>query len=152
MPKFGPRMCQIEDCSAWFIPTGPAAKYCPICAEQVKLSNAARNTQNYRIRNGLVQRPGVGKGGNNAKGEEDSQHKNGMGYFMSIRGAVRIKRRYCERCNKDLISVGRYEWVVHHRDHDRSNNVDENFELLCKRCHQIEHECHKAFEGAEVIP
>jgi hypothetical protein len=51
-----------------------------------------------------------------------------------------------------LISVGKYEWVVHHRDHDRSNNVDENFELLCKRCHQIEHECHKAFEGAEVIP
>lgn len=151
MPKFGTRMCEIEDCSTWFVPTGPAAKYCSICAIQIKLRKGRNNMQQYRIRHGLLKKPGVGKGGNNAKGVDDSQHKNGIGYFMSVRHKIKLDRRYCEDCKKDLINAGRYEWVIHHRDHDRSNNEDDNFELLCKRCHQIEHECHKAFEGAETI-
>ena len=33
--------------------------------------------------------------------------------------------------------------AVHHKDHNRKNNVESNFELLCKRCHQVEHECWK---------
>lgn len=46
---------------------------------------------------------------------------------------------------------------MHHKDHNRKNNREENFELLCKRCHQVEHECWKNLpngyrEGATTIP
>jgi len=33
--------------------------------------------------------------------------------------------------------------VVHHLDHDRTNNQLENLTVLCKRCHQIHHDCTK---------
>jgi 5-methylcytosine-specific restriction endonuclease McrA len=36
--------------------------------------------------------------------------------------------------------------VGHHKDHNSHNNVIENLVLLCKQCHQIEHECWKAFQ------
>ena len=47
--------------------------------------------------------------------------------------------RYCERCSKDLLNATHYEWCIHHKDYNRFNNVEENFELLCKSCHQKEH-------------
>lgn len=37
------------------------------------------------------------------------------------------------------------ELLMHHKDHDRKHNVLSNLELVCKRCHQIEHECWLAF-------
>lgn len=92
---------------------------------------------------------GVGKGGANAKGTEDSQYKNGIGLFLSVVSTIREEVRFCERCDKDLLYVGIGEWATHHRDHDRSNNVRENFELLCKRCHQLEHECYENFSKVQ---
>lgn len=58
-----------------------------------------------------------------------------------VRNNLRIERRYCERCGKDLTTkhITKYDWVVHHRDHDRSNDNTNNFELLCKQCHQTHH-------------
>lgn len=44
----------------------------------------------------------------------------------------------CNRCGYDE-HVKILE--VHHRDHDHSNNVLENLELLCPNCHAIEHRC-----------
>lgn len=32
---------------------------------------------------------------------------------------------------------------VHHKDENRYNNALENLEVLCKRCHQLEHHCEK---------
>lgn len=52
---------------------------------------------------------------------------------------------------EDALSIVQDEWVGHHKDHDRTNNTIENLSLLCKRCHQIEHECCKAFEGVTTI-
>jgi hypothetical protein len=66
---------------------------------------------------------------------------NGISFFEKKRREIRDTRRYCERCDKDLKDVGQYHWCVHHKDHDRTNNKLENFELLCKRCHQLEHDC-----------
>lgn len=31
--------------------------------------------------------------------------------------------------------------LVHHRDEDRSNNDPANLQPLCKRCHQLLHNC-----------
>ena len=48
----------------------------------------------------------------------------------------------CARCWKHLTAR---QMLLHHIDHDRHNNVLSNMEGLCKRCHQLEHECGKAF-------
>lgn len=56
-----------------------------------------------------------------------------------LRNKIRAERRYCASCNKDLLSVGRYDWVVHHIDHNRRNDTIDNFDLLCKSCHQAHH-------------
>lgn len=152
MPIFNPRECALEDCSEIFTPTGPAAKFCPTCAKQRMAECIRRSAYADKLRKGQIKKPGVGKGGNNAKGIEDSNYRNGISYFLKIRGQIHKERRYCNRCDRDLLGASRYHWAVHHIDHDRTNNADENFELLCKKCHQIEHECHKAFEGAETIP
>lgn len=43
----------------------------------------------------------------------------------------------CERCNyTDPFKV---ELPRHHIDRDRSNNTVENLEVLCQRCHRLEH-------------
>lgn len=151
MPRFSPRKCELEECSNIFVPTGPAARFCVDCAKRRAAEASRRSAYADKLRKGQIQKPGVGKGGNNAKGSEDSNYRNGIGYFMQVRKRILEDRMNCERCDKPLLGVSRYEWVVHHKDHDRTNNTDDNFELLCKRCHQIEHECHKAFEGAETI-
>jgi hypothetical protein len=81
----------------------------------------------------------------------------GIGYFNKRRGKILKERRHCNRCNKDLWNVSRYDWCVHHVDHNRENNVDSNFELLCKRCHQSEHCVHdnatgRYAQGSTTIP
>jgi len=61
-------------------------------------------------------------------------------YFMRRRLELKEELQACQRCAKDLTDASRYEWCVHHIDHDRTNNTDDNFELLCKSCHQTEHQ------------
>lgn len=152
MPKFKERQCSLKDCENSFTPTGPAAKFCYTCAESKRREAARRGSYTYKVRNNLIQKPGVGSGNNNAKGIKDSQYKTGIASFQTEKRAE-LKKSIdkCQRCEKDLSDAGRYEWCVHHKDHDRTNNEYDNLELLCKRCHQIEHECHKAFESAETI-
>lgn len=139
-------------CNTPFIGKGPSAKYCEPCASERMKASQREGTARYRLKNGLIKNPGVGKGGANNKGKEDDQYKNGIVFFMKNRRRIKEEKRYCERCNKDLLDAGHYGWVIHHRDHDRNNNVESNFELLCKSCHQKEHDCHLAFsKRAETI-
>jgi len=134
------------ECEKDFTPTGNNQKYCTLnCQDAVTSRKSAGYTQAYRIRHNLIEKPGVGKGGNTQKGQSDSSYKTGIAYFMNNRQRIKEERRYCEECKKDLIDATRYHWVIHHKDHDRANNVDSNFQLLCKRCHQLEHDCVSAF-------
>jgi hypothetical protein len=41
----------------------------------------------------------------------------------------------CERC-ESVVNL-----LIHHRDENRHNNDPTNLETLCKRCHQLHHEC-----------
>ena len=66
-------------------------------------------------------------------------YKNGIGDFIRFRRE--LEEKYCNRCGKDLTNASRYQWVVHHKNHDRTCNTVDNFEVLCKRCHQLEHTC-----------
>lgn len=152
MATFKERVCKVESCNTTYKPKGPASKYCDVHSKLISLENSRKNTQAYRIRNNMIEKPGVGKGGNNAKGIKDSQYVSGIASFQTEkRVKIKSSAKSCNRCDKDLTKAGRYHWCVHHIDHDRTNNEYDNLELLCKRCHQIEHDCHQAFKRVETI-
>lgn len=155
MRKFREKPCR--NCGKVFVPTAPCNLYCgDECAQPHMI--AAKKAAGWRkwVKKAAIEGRshvvGTGRGGTTKKYKEDNQYKNGIGQFNRLRPLIREQRRYCERCNKDLKDVNNHSWCVHHKDHDRTHNDPENLELLCKRCHQIEHECWKAFEGATTIP
>lgn len=141
---FTDKTCQ--RCNCTYMPTGRNSKFCEPCKVIHRREKAAIDQQAYRVRNMLIKNPGVGSGGSQKKGTESPYYKHGLGCdFQDVRKQIKDEVRYCEKCNKDLLEVSRYHWCLHHIDHDRTNNVRSNFQLLCKRCHQMEHDCHKAF-------
>lgn len=134
-----------ENCNNSFTPTGRTAKYCPSCRKIVN----RRAIDAYRLRKGV--RVGIGSGNAQGFGENHHSFKNGISVFIKFSKTARTVIRYCERCSKDLLNAGPFYYVVHHRDHNRDNNCIENFELLCKRCHQLEHDCYKAFSKVQRL-
>lgn len=78
---------------------------------------------------------------NHYRGKDNPQYKNGVGFFSRKREEIKERIGKCERCGKDLTYASHYEWCVHHKDHNHFNNSEDNYELLCKRCHQLEHHC-----------
>lgn len=64
------------------------------------------------------------------KGENHPGWKGGIGTYRSRKDITE-----CESCGEH-----RY-WllIVHHKDSDRSNNVDENLIVLCYNCHAEQH-------------
>lgn len=134
------------ECGSVFSPTGRAAKYCGSCAERKRKEATTRAIRKR------AKMPGVGKGGFPHRGKDHPLYTHGRFTYETIRNEIRQDRKCCERCSKDVSEAGHYEWVIHHRDHNQYNSALENLELLCKRCHQIEHQCWKAFEGATTIP
>jgi hypothetical protein len=148
-----PKTCKMCGCA--FLGSGPAAVYCEGCKIQAVADQRERtrvSTAERRARTGRIKKPGVGKGGNCSRGEEHHSYKHGWFIADRLRPEKKESQRYCERCGKDLIDANRWMWVVHHKDHNHFNNDLQNLELLCNRCHQIEHECHTAFsKGATTI-
>lgn len=140
---------QCQACGNTFVPTAPAAKYC--CGAPSKSKEALRKyAAAYRARRGSE--VGVGKGRSSKnRGPTHSQYKNGWTAYKQIGRQMKEEIGCCERCDRDLTKATRWEWVCHHKDHDRTNSSRDNLELLCKSCHQIEHKCWKAFEGATTI-
>lgn len=143
MVKHKDRICTL--CGNMYTPTGPASRYCTPCSAVRHAEVRADITRRYRESRGC--KLGVGKGGANTSFTEDSQYRNGLSRFSKIRSSIRLSRRFCNRCSKDLLDASRYHWVVHHMDHNRANNVESNLELLCKRCHQLEHNCTDNLKG-----
>ena len=85
-------------------------------------------------------------------GELNNAYKNGTGMFRNrINKEIHNEIRFCEHCNKDLIDANRWVWCVHHKDRNKHNQDRSNLEHLCKRCHQIEHNCISALQGATTI-
>ena len=77
--------------------------------------------------------------------------KDGSYTYETIRREIKDTVRYCQRCEDDLLDSPHNYWCVHHIDHNHYNNDRDNLELLCKSCHQTEHECWLNFEGATTI-
>lgn len=125
-------------CGGEFEKTGRNQKRCKPCA-----TTAQREaTHAWSVRVGKY--TGTGSGAHNTMGDAHPQWNGGESKFSSVLApAYFAKVRFCERCGKDLLDSAPAERAVHHKDHNRKNNVEGNFELLCKRCHQVEHECWK---------
>ena len=138
---------ECQDCSAEFQPTGPRSTRCPKCATNHK---TAYHREYMRKRRGYT---GKGAGSGTPTGEDHPGWKHGERAFQQrMSPAYKEKVRYCERCGLDLVEASGPFWAVHHKDYDRTHNTEDNFELLCKRCHQVEHECWKNFtEGSTTI-
>lgn len=124
-----------DNCGNSYEPTGRCQKYCSDCKRPMDLK---------RLRDRPKQLTGHGKGGNQ-KGERNHQWKGGTSGFRQVKLESLKGEYYCERCGKDLRKVingiKNGLWAVHHKDHNRNNPALGNLELLCKKCHQIEHEC-----------
>lgn len=154
---FKQKSCQV--CGSIFQPTAPAHIYCQECKKikdkelsERKRAKAYERFCNKQISLGREDVIGVGRGGSNKRGKEHPWYTNGKGIFPNLSRKMKDKLEECQMCGKDLSNANRYEWCVHHIDEDRSNNKLSNLILLCKRCHQIEHRCWEAFEGATTIP
>ena len=154
MAKQFSKVCKVCGCA--FIGSGPAAMYCPehLAERKEQMKKEARErVARERAASGAIKMPGVGKGGNPMRADSNPNYKHGFYVAQTQARIVKAERRYCERCNADLLDVNKWMWTVHHKDHNHYNHDWANLELLCKRCHQIEHECHKAFtKGATTIP
>ena len=137
-------MKECIDCNVQFIPTGRNHKRCLNCAKQFKL-----NYNHYWYNKNKI--PGPGSGGK--LGIENQNYQHGRSVFRRWAQEKLKQLSYCcERCGNFIDATVRGTWAGHHKDHNQSNNVKDNLEVLCKRCHQIEHECWHAFQGVTTIP
>jgi hypothetical protein len=122
-----------ERCQIVYSPKGTAQRYCDSCRILVR----KEATIKQQIKKGV--QVGIGSGNAQGTGKEHHTYKNGIGSYRKI--AKENKSPFCEQCLTPIDFSNHYKWCVHHKDHDRTNNELDNLELLCKRCHQIEHDC-----------
>lgn len=117
------RIC--KTCAGVYTPTSNRQEYCPICKKALdKRKTHERYVKRYQ-KKGYDQR---GESNNNWKGGTEP-------YYRRI--AYEAYGKICSRCGATK-RIG-----VHHKDRNRRNNDLENLEVLCKRCHQLEHACYK---------
>lgn len=137
------RKVQCVICNTFFETESTNQKYC--CEEHRKIG-AKKVRDAWRKKQGVT--TGVGSGNNQGRGKTHHTYKNGSGIFRRIKLESMTEYR-CELCSIDLSELigdkdrGRYFWCVHHKDGNRKNNSLSNLELLCKRCHQLIHNCEK---------
>ena len=131
-------------CGVEFTPTGQNHKRCFECSKQAKLKGMNDWYYKHKI-------PGPGSGAKFA--EDGGKYLHGRCVFRRWAKEKLKQLDYCcERCGNTIDVSVRGTWAGHHKDHNCTNNIRENLEVLCKRCHQIEHECWQAFQGVTTIP
>lgn len=132
-------------CGVLYQPTGNCSKFCTTCQPKQQKKVQVSGQEAYRRRQGMD----IGRGGK--LGERNQAYKHGQCTFRRWAKERKESIGVCDLCNTDIKEATHYNWVGHHKDHNRMNNTIENLMLLCKKCHQIEHKCWKAFEGVTTI-
>lgn len=144
MRKFKQKHCAI--CNTLYTPQGSSSKYCSDeCSKVYIKSKQKEYSDRYNLKQG--NKVGIGSGGTTGKGSDNFMYSHGRCTFRRWAKERKNEVGICEHCGKDIKDAPSYEWVGHHIDHNPSNNVIENLAVLCKQCHQKEHECWKNFEG-----
>ena|SRR5690554_5791911 len=124
-----PKACKA--CSDVFQPTGNAAKFCTPCAEFRTAWMVRKHSMTRHEKAG--RKVGTGSGGHNETGCHDQKYRQ---WFL-----MDVWRKQDGRCGDCDIELSPDLMLLHHIDHDRTNNELYNFAGVCKRCHQLEHEC-----------
>ena len=127
-----------RECGTLFLTKGPASLYCEKCGPKILKEKVKKS----RVKSALAKGVKVGIGSGNYYGRFNKKHpsyKTGIGWYRDL--VLENKPHICERCSDTIDFTNSYKWCVHHKDHNRTNNTLENLELLCKRCHQLEHNC-----------
>lgn len=132
-------------CNTLFVPTGNCSKFCDLCRIIATKESQIKGQEAYRRRQGML----VGRGARPEK--KNHMYSHGQCVFRRWAREKKEEIGVCENCGKYIKNATHYEWVGHHKDHNRMNNTLENLILLCKQCHQIEHKCWKNFEGVTTI-
>ena len=110
-------------CGAQFRPTGPNTKRCSKCRYVHHLEYCKEKHHSTYIKKGY-----------NQKGEKNNAWKGGVSPAYYQRIAFSIHGLLCVRCSRKGV-------LVHHLDGDHANSSPDNLEVLCKRCHQVGHDC-----------
>lgn len=134
--KRKPKACTA--CHIMYQPKGNSSKFCLDCSEFRATAMVKYHSTTRRVKAG--RNVGVGSGGANAHTAENVTIGTYRRVFLTR--LYLLQRGTCYDC-KDPFPES--VLLVHHKDHNRHNNVMGNLQLVCKRCHQIEHECWLAF-------
>lgn len=134
--KYVPKDKACRNCNETFLAVSSGSLYCDICGSEIGIEKRNITNDNYRKRKGID--VGIGSGNNQGRGSEHHSYKNGIGNYRAV--AREAKGNTCERC-KVILDFSTKKHCVHHKDHNRNNNALDNLELLCRRCHALEHDC-----------
>ena len=136
-------------CGTTYQPTGSCSKYCTTCKPIQNKIIGKEAIKRWAYKTGKLN--GKGSGSATGRGKDNHMYTYGVANFRQFAQERKDTVGLCEVCAKDLKQATHYEWVGHHIDHNRKNNDISNLKLMCKSCHQKEHQCWKAFEGVTTI-
>lgn len=108
---------------------------CEYCGKEFKITLCRVATARFCSR--TCQNKWLGKKHKENIGSKNPGFKNGSSAAYYRREAFRLYGLQCQRCGSTE------KLVVHHKDGNRNNNPldGSNWEVLCKQCHQIIHDC-----------
>lgn len=126
-----------EKCGVPFVPKSHNARFCCDCRKVHEREKAYENW----VKRGKPQYKFTGTGkGYNQSGLNNGNYRNGTGVDW-YHEAIKVLPECCNRCgavDDGMHGFMRY-LVLHHKDGNHENNDPSNWEILCKRCHQLHH-------------
>lgn len=114
-------------------------KYCEAC----KIELHRERAYNSRLRRGLIKNPGVGSGNAQGNGVQNHNYTNGYGIYRKLAMEhIPPEQWKCMYCGATYSQSRKHPskkmpLLIHHKDGNRRNNDPSNWEIVCKRCHQV---------------
>lgn len=146
------RVMECERCGSLFVPRSPRTRFCEDCrfvherekAIERYIKNGRKQTsaKNWKYIEG--KKVYVPVGSYNQSGKNNNAYKNGSGIDW-FKEALKILPNKCNRCGKTEDELKKETGskirclLIHHKDGVHTNNNPDNWEILCKKCHQAHH-------------
>jgi ribosomal protein S27AE len=110
-------------CLKKFEPTGANCKRCSKCRRIHFLESCKKRWHRTYVKKGY-----------NQKGKLNNAWRGGISPKYYQEKAFSKHGKLCQRCGEPAV-------LVHHKDDNRRNSDNNNLEVLCKKFHQLEHNC-----------
>lgn len=111
------------DCPVVFKPTGSNTKRCTACRRQRHLDSCKERWKRTYVKKGRADQ----------SGEKNPGWAGGTSPAYYRKVGFEAHGKSCA-CGAEAV-------LIHHKDEDRSNSNPSNLVPLCKRCHQLLHNC-----------